>query len=317
MDLLNTLVDKGLRRESPTREEALAVLATSDDDAARRGGRGRKGAPPLVRPAGEAQLSGQPQVGPVPRGLLLLLAAARARRPRSSSTPGCKPDEAVRGRRGRGGGRRQAGVPGGERRGPTDRDVDRVSDTIEAIKEQSEGVEVCACLGLLSEGQAGAAAGGRAPTRTTTTSTPPRGRTATSRPPTPTPTGWTPCTRRTRPGSSALLGPDRGHGRERRGPGRRGLLAAGAGPGLGAGELPDPVRGHAARQGVEPRPRSGACASWRWCGSSARTPRCARRAGARSICAPMQPLALHLANSIFLGDYLTSEGQARARRTWT
>ena len=28
MDLLNTLVDKGLRRESPTREEALAVLAT-------------------------------------------------------------------------------------------------------------------------------------------------------------------------------------------------------------------------------------------------------------------------------------------------
>ncbi|MER6631308.1 biotin synthase BioB, partial [Streptomyces sp. NPDC000987] len=32
MDLLNTLVDKGLRRELPTREEALAVLAASDDD---------------------------------------------------------------------------------------------------------------------------------------------------------------------------------------------------------------------------------------------------------------------------------------------
>jgi hypothetical protein len=32
MDLLNTLVDKGLRRELPTRAEALAVLATSDDD---------------------------------------------------------------------------------------------------------------------------------------------------------------------------------------------------------------------------------------------------------------------------------------------
>lgn len=32
MDLLNTLVDKGLRRELPTREEALAVLATSDDE---------------------------------------------------------------------------------------------------------------------------------------------------------------------------------------------------------------------------------------------------------------------------------------------
>ncbi|WP_030263531.1 biotin synthase BioB, partial [Streptomyces violens] len=32
MDLLNALVEKGLRRESPTREEALAVLATSDDE---------------------------------------------------------------------------------------------------------------------------------------------------------------------------------------------------------------------------------------------------------------------------------------------
>ncbi|HLL37984.1 MAG TPA: biotin synthase BioB, partial [Streptomyces sp.] len=32
MDLLNTLVDKGLRRELPTREEALAVLATTDDE---------------------------------------------------------------------------------------------------------------------------------------------------------------------------------------------------------------------------------------------------------------------------------------------
>ena len=39
-------------------------------------------------------------------------------------------------------------------RGPTDRDVDRVSRTIEAIKERNEEVEVCACLGLLSDGQA-------------------------------------------------------------------------------------------------------------------------------------------------------------------
>src|SRR5262245_51659621 len=32
MDLLKTLVEKGLRRELPTRDEALAVLATSDDE---------------------------------------------------------------------------------------------------------------------------------------------------------------------------------------------------------------------------------------------------------------------------------------------
>lgn len=32
--------------------------------------------------------------------------------------------------------------------------MDRVSDTIKAIKDQNEDVEVCACLGLLSDGQA-------------------------------------------------------------------------------------------------------------------------------------------------------------------
>lgn len=55
-----------------------------------------------------------------------------------------------------------AGVAGGAKRvclvasgrGPTDRDVERVGRTIEAIKEQNEGIEVCACLGLLSDGQA-------------------------------------------------------------------------------------------------------------------------------------------------------------------
>ncbi len=55
-----------------------------------------------------------------------------------------------------------AGLAGGAKRvclvasgrGPTDRDVDRVSDTIKAIKDQNEDVEVCACLGLLSDGQA-------------------------------------------------------------------------------------------------------------------------------------------------------------------
>lgn len=55
-----------------------------------------------------------------------------------------------------------AGLAGGAKRvclvasgrGPTDRDVERVAGTIKAIKEQNEGVEVCACLGLLSDGQA-------------------------------------------------------------------------------------------------------------------------------------------------------------------
>jgi biotin synthase len=39
-------------------------------------------------------------------------------------------------------------------RGPTDRDIARVSDTIAAFKSSHPDVEVCACLGLLSDGQA-------------------------------------------------------------------------------------------------------------------------------------------------------------------
>ncbi|KQZ69678.1 biotin synthase BioB [Nocardioides sp. Root151] len=39
-------------------------------------------------------------------------------------------------------------------RGPSDRDVDRVVEMTEAIKETYDGVEVCACLGLLKDGQA-------------------------------------------------------------------------------------------------------------------------------------------------------------------
>jgi biotin synthase len=41
-------------------------------------------------------------------------------------------------------------------RGPSDRDIIRVADVISAVKEASPGVEVCACLGLLSDDQAGA-----------------------------------------------------------------------------------------------------------------------------------------------------------------
>ncbi|GII80605.1 biotin synthase [Sphaerisporangium rufum] len=55
-----------------------------------------------------------------------------------------------------------AGVAGGAKRvclvgsgrGPTDGDVERVSRTIEAIKERHPDVEVCACLGFLSDGKA-------------------------------------------------------------------------------------------------------------------------------------------------------------------
>jgi biotin synthase len=65
-----------------------------------------------------------------------------------------KPAEAVAAAR--------TGVAGGARRvclvasgrGPTDRDVDRVAETIAAIRDEHPDIEVCACLGLLSDGHA-------------------------------------------------------------------------------------------------------------------------------------------------------------------
>ncbi|QIX26150.1 biotin synthase BioB [Nocardioides sp. JQ2195] len=52
----------------------------------------------------------------------------------------------------RGGATRVCMVSSG--RGPSDRDVDRVVEMTEAIKGEYDGVEVCACLGLLKDGQA-------------------------------------------------------------------------------------------------------------------------------------------------------------------
>ncbi|MFE0580153.1 biotin synthase BioB [Streptomyces sp. NPDC058874] len=153
MDLLNTLVDKGLRRELPTREEALAVLATSDDELL-----------DVVAAAGKVrrQWFGRR----VKLNYLVNLKSGLCPEDcsycsqRLGSTAGIlkytwlKPEEASQAA--------AAGVAGGAKRvclvasgrGPTDRDVERVGKTIEAIKEQNEGIEVCACLGLLSDGQA-------------------------------------------------------------------------------------------------------------------------------------------------------------------
>lgn len=52
----------------------------------------------------------------------------------------------------RGGATRVCMVASG--RGPTDRDVDRVADLTRHLKDENPGVEVCACLGLLKQGQA-------------------------------------------------------------------------------------------------------------------------------------------------------------------
>ncbi|MER7951787.1 biotin synthase BioB [Streptomyces sp. NPDC096079] len=153
MDLLNTLVEKGLRRELPTREEALAVLATSDDELL-----------DVVAAAGKVrrQWFGRRvklnYLVNLKSGLCPEDCSYCSQRLGSKAEilkyTWLKPDEASQAA--------AAGVAGGAKRvclvasgrGPTDRDVERVGKTIEAIKEQNEGVEVCACLGLLSDGQA-------------------------------------------------------------------------------------------------------------------------------------------------------------------
>ncbi|WP_413805808.1 biotin synthase BioB [Streptomyces sp. OE57] len=153
MDLLNTLVEKGLRRETPTREEALAVLATSDDellDVVAAAGK--------VRRAWFGRRVKLNYLVNLKSGLCPEDCSYCSQRLGSKSEilkyTWLKPEQAAAAA--------GAGVAGGAKRvclvasgrGPTDRDVDRVSRTIAAIKEEHQDVEICACLGLLSDGQA-------------------------------------------------------------------------------------------------------------------------------------------------------------------
>src|SRR5262245_14687068 len=153
MDLLTTLVDKGLRRELPTRDEALAVLATSDDELL-----------DVVAAAGKVRRHWFGRrvklnyLVNLKSGLCPEDCSYCSQRLGSKAEiltyTWLKPDEAAAAA--------EAGMAGGAKRvclvasgrGPTGRDVERVADIITAIKEHNEDVEICACLGLLSDGQA-------------------------------------------------------------------------------------------------------------------------------------------------------------------
>ncbi|MEU4998058.1 biotin synthase BioB [Streptomyces sp. NPDC021622] len=307
MDLLNTLVDKGLRRELPTREEALAVLATSDDELL-----------DVVSAAGKVrrQWFGRR----VKLNYLVNLKSGLCPEDcsycsqRLGSTAGIlkytwlKPDEASQAA--------AAGVAGGAKRvclvasgrGPTDRDVDRVSQTIEAIKEQNEGIEVCACLGLLSAGQADKlrTAGADAYNHNLNTSEGTYGEITTTH---------TYADRVDTVQQAQAAG-----------------LSACSGLIAGMGETDeDLVDVVYALRDLDPDsvpvnfliPFEGTPLAKEWNLTPQRCLRIlamvrfvcpdveVRIAGGREVhLRTMQPLALHLANSIFLGDYLTSEGQA-------
>ncbi|BDH13002.1 biotin synthase BioB [Streptomyces hygroscopicus] len=307
MDLLNTLVDKGLRRELPTREEALAVLATSDDELL-----------DVVAAAGKVrrQWFGRRvklnYLVNLKSGLCPEDCSYCSQRLGSKAEilkyTWLKPDDASKAA--------AAGVAGGAKRvclvasgrGPTDKDVDRVSETISAIKEQNEGVEVCACLGLLSDGQAGRlrAAGADAYNHNLNTSEATYGDICTTH-------DFSDRVSTVQQAQEAGMSACSG------------LIA---GMGESDADLVDVV--YALRE-LDPDsvpvnfliPFEGTPLAKEWNLTPQRALRIlamvrfvcpdieVRLAGGREVhLRSMQPLALHLVNSIFLGDYLTSEGQA-------
>ncbi|MGW7516324.1 biotin synthase BioB [Streptomyces sp. NPDC054796] len=307
MDLLNTLVDKGLRRELPTREEALAVLETSDDELL-----------DVVAAAGKVrrQWFGRR----VKLNYLVNLKSGLCPEDcsycsqRLGSDAGIlkytwlKKDEAVQAAEAgvRGGAKRVCLVASG--RGPTDRDITRVSETISAIKEHSGDVEVCACLGLLSDGQAERLreAGADAYNHNLNTSEATYGDICTTH-------GYEDRVETVRQARGAGLSACSG-------------LIAGMGEShedlvdvaFALRELnPDsvpvnfliPFEGTPLEKewNLTPQHALRILAMVRFVCPDAEV----RLAGGREVhLRSLQPLALHLANSIFLGDYLTSEGQA-------
>ncbi|MBO0802574.1 MAG: biotin synthase BioB, partial [Nocardiopsaceae bacterium] len=208
-----------------------------------------------------------------------------------------------------------AGVEGGARRvcmvasgrGPADRDIDRVAGVISEFKSRYPDVEVCACLGLLSQGQAErlAEAGTTAYNHNLNTS---GGHYADI------------CSTHEYADRVSTVGAAKAAG-----------LSPCSGLIAGLGETDEDLVDVAfALRELEADsvpvnfliPFEGTPLAGRWeltpqrclrilamvrftCPSSE-----VRIAGGREIhLRTLQPLALHIANSIFLGDYLTSEGQ--------
>jgi biotin synthase len=196
-------------------------------------------------------------------------------------------------------------------RGPNDNDITRVSAAIAAFKEQNPDVEVCACLGLLQEGQAERLrqAGTTAYNHNLNTAE----------------TNYQDiCTTHSYADRAATVDKAKQAGLSP----CSGLIA---GMGESDEELVDVV--FALRE-LDPDsvpvnfliPFEGTPLAGQWGLTPQRCLRIlamvrfvcpdaeVRLAGGREIhLRSLQPLALHIVNSIFLGDYLTSEGQPGAR----
>jgi biotin synthase len=213
----------------------------------------------------------------------------------------------------------EAGVAAGAKRvclvasgrGPADRDITRVSEMIATFKERHPQVEVCACLGLLSQDQAERlhGAGADAYNHNLNTAEGHYGDICTTH-------GFGDRVDTVRQAREAGLSPCSG------------LIA-----GMGESDA-DLVDVAFALRELDPDsvpvnfliPFEGTPLSGQWNLTPQRCLRIlamvrfvcpdaeVRLAGGREIhLRSLQPLALHIANSIFLGDYLTSEGQAGSK----
>ena len=309
MTWLDALADKAIDLVPPTREEALAVLGSSDDDLmdvvaaafrVRRRFFGRR-----------VKLN---YLVNIKSGLCPEDCFYCSQRVGSGADvlkySWLKTDEVLASA--------EAGVAGGARRvclvasgrGPTDKDIDRVASTISAFKSRNPDVEVCACLGLLSDGQASrlADAGTTAYNHNLNTSGGHYADICTTH-------EYADRVSTVESAKSAGLSPCSG------------LIA-------GMGETDEDLVDVAfALRGLSPDsvpvnfliPFDGTPLAGEWTLTPQRCLRIlamvrfvcpsaeVRLAGGREIhLRTLQPLALHVVNSIFLGDYLTSEGQPGA-----
>jgi biotin synthase len=196
-------------------------------------------------------------------------------------------------------------------RGPGDRDLERVADTVRAIKAATPQVEVCVCLGLLKPGQADRLKEMGADAYNHNLNTSERNYEQI-------------CSTHTFGDRVQTVGEAKHAG-----------LSPCSGAIFGMGESDEDVVDVAfALRDLDPDsvpvnfliPFEGTPLGGRWDLSPQRCLRIlalfrfvfpdveVRIAGGREIhLRALQPLALHLANSMFLGDYLTSEGQPGAQ----
>jgi biotin synthase len=310
MQWLDALTAKALDRERPTRDEALAVLATSDDE--------------LLDVVAAAFRVRQRYFGRrvklnflvnVKSGLCPEDCFYCSQRLGSGAEvlkySWLKPGEVVEAA--------EAGVAAGAKRvclvasgrGPADRDITRVSEMITTFKERHPQVEVCACLGLLSQDQAERlrGAGADAYNHNLNTAEAHYGDICTTH-------DFGDRVGTVRQAAAAGLSPCSG------------LIA-----GMGETDAGLADAAFALRE-LDPDsvpvnfliPFEGTPLAGQWNLTPQRCLRIlamvrfvcpdaeVRLAGGREIhLRSLQPLALHIVNSIFLGDYLTSEGQAGSK----